>query len=175
VNGSDRGANVVLTGFMGTGKSTVGRLLAEHLGWTFVDTDALIESRHGAISEIFASRGEAAFRELERKVARELAQGSQMVIATGGRLMLDQQNAEVLGRRSRVFCLVASPADVLRRLGDEEGPERPLLAATDRVRRIIELLAERAAGYARFEQIDTEARTPAEIVADLVERLGLAG
>ena len=68
--------NVVLTGFMGTGKTTVGRLLAEDLGYEFVDTDELIERRHGPIAEIFASRGEEAFRQIERDVAAELARGA---------------------------------------------------------------------------------------------------
>ncbi|MCY4663604.1 MAG: hypothetical protein OXC00_02945, partial [Acidimicrobiaceae bacterium] len=76
--------NVVLTGFMGTGKTTVGRILAEHLGFDFVDTDAVIESRAGPIPEIFERAGEPGFRELERSVARELAGRTGLVIATGG-------------------------------------------------------------------------------------------
>jgi shikimate kinase len=87
--------NVVLTGFMGTGKTTVGRLLAERLGYGFVDTDALIVARHGPIAEIFAGRGEGEFRRLEAEVAAELADRTGLVIATGGRMLLDHGNAEV--------------------------------------------------------------------------------
>ena len=79
--------NVVLTGFMGTGKSTVGRLLAERLGYEFVDTDQLIVERYGPIPEIFATDGEAAFRAYEREVAGELAERQGLVIATGGRAL----------------------------------------------------------------------------------------
>lgn len=169
---SQNPTNVVLTGFMGTGKTTVGRLLAERLGYRFVDTDAVIESRHGPISDIFATHGEEHFRQLERVIAKELAVQSDLVVATGGRLMLDAVNAAALGSNGRVFCLTASADEVLRRVGgDSEGSERPLLAAADRLRRIAGLLAERAAGYLRFEQVDTEGRAPEEIVSDLVARL----
>ena len=88
--------NVVLTGFMGTGKTTVGRLLADELGYEFVDTDELIEQRHGSIADLFATRGEEAFRELERDVAAELARRSGLVVSTGGRMMLDPANVRAL-------------------------------------------------------------------------------
>ncbi len=84
-----RPGNVVLTGFMATGKTTVGRLLAERLGYEFVDTDQLIEQRHGPIPAIFRESGEGEFRRLERSVADELAARRQLVISTGGRLLLD--------------------------------------------------------------------------------------
>src|SRR5690606_6565646 len=99
--------NVVLTGFMGTGKTTVGRLLAERLGFEFVDTDALITERHGPIPEIFARDGEAAFRQFERALAAELAERSGLVVSTGGRLMLDPASAAALGNGAAVFCLTA--------------------------------------------------------------------
>ena len=164
--------NVVLTGFMGTGKTTVGRLLAAELGYAYVDTDEVIEARFGSIEEIFANGGEAEFRQLERVIARELASSAMFVIATGGRMMLDPVNEGVLGSTARVFCLVASPAEILRRLGNDS-PERPLLDGPDRLARIAELLEEREEGYARFEQVETNGMAPEEIVADLMERLGL--
>ena len=112
--------NIVLTGFMGTGKSTVGRVLAEKLGYTFVDTDTVIEQQHGPIPVIFAAEGEAAFRCFEAEVAATLAQGTHQVIATGGRLMLDPDNAAVLGATGAVFALTASADEILRRvLGDD--------------------------------------------------------
>lgn len=166
--------NVVLTGFMGTGKTTVGRLLATRLGFAFVDTDEVIEQRFGAIPEIFASAGEERFREIERFVAGELSGSAGLVIATGGRMMLDPANAAALGDRARVFCLVAPVEELIRRLEQGDGPERPLLAGADPAGRIADLLAERASGYGQFEHVDTEGRTPAEIVTELLLRLGIA-
>lgn len=157
---------------MGTGKTTVGQLLAAQLGYEFVDTDAVIESRHGSIPEIFATQGEERFREMERDLALELAARSELVVATGGRFMLDPANAELLATNGRVFCLAASAEEILRRVGNDDRAGRPLLAVADRLRRIVRLLAEREAGYRRFEQVDTEDRSPEDLVADLVIRLG---
>ena len=164
--------NVVLTGFMGTGKSTVGRLLAERLGFEFVDTDTVIEERHGPIPDIFRRDGEAAFRAIERDLSAELADRSQLVVATGGGFLLDPDNAAALGRNGRVFCLVADPDEIHRRVvADADEVERPLLAVADPRRRIEELLAERRAGYSRFTRIDTGGRAPDAIAADIVARL----
>ena len=166
------GRNVVLTGFMGTGKTTVGRLLAAELGFELVDTDALIEERHGPIAEIFASRGEAAFRAIEREIAAELADRTGLVIATGGRMLLDPANAAVLGAQGRVFGLVAAPEEVYARVSADRTPvERPLLAVPDPRRRIEELMAERAAGYGQFRQIPTDGRTPADVAAAILALL----
>lgn len=162
--------NVVLTGFMGTGKTTVGRLLAVHLDFVFVDTDEVIEQRFGAIADIFDSNGEALFRDYEREVALELAAADGLVIATGGKLMLDDVNAAALSNRGRVFCLASSPTEIMRRLG-ADATGRPLLAGSDPLARIEMLLAERQSGYGWFEQVPTDGRTPDEIVADLAKRL----
>lgn len=158
--------NIVLTGFMGTGKSTVGRLLAERLGRPFVDTDSLIEQRHGPISGIFAEHGEGWFRQLEREVAAELAGRRGQVVATGGRLMLDPANEATLGATGIVVCLAASVDELVARLA-EEADQRPLLRDGDPAVRIGALLAERATGYGRFPQVRTDGLTPEE-VADAV-------
>ena len=165
------GENVVLTGFMATGKSTVGRLLAIALDFEWVDTDALIEARYGPIDDIFQSNGEESFREMERRVAGELAGRRNLVISTGGRMMLDAENARVLGRSARVFCLTAEPEELLRRAVAQDGPERPLLTGGHPADRIRELLSERAEAYAQFEQVPTEGRAFGEIVQDILERL----
>jgi len=168
--------NVVLTGFMGTGKTTVGRLLAQRLGYEFVDTDAVIEERHGSIPAIFADRGETGFRAIERELARELADRRCLVVATGGRMMLDPDNEVSLGSGGTVFCLTAPGEVILRRVLDDESPvERPLLAGDDAAGRIAELLAERAPLYRRYPQVATEDRSPEEIVDDLLRRLKDAG
>jgi shikimate kinase len=164
-------ARVVLTGFMGTGKSTVGRLLAERLGYEFVDTDERIEEAHGPIPQIFAERGEAAFRRYERAQAHEVGALDAVVIATGGRMLLDPEAAAALGEDSRIFCLVASPAAIFGRIA-ADAPERPLLGGGDDLAtRIEELLTERESGYARFEQVPTDGRDPEEVVDDLLARL----
>jgi shikimate kinase len=165
----DRSGNVVLTGFMGTGKTTVGRILADLLGYEFVDTDDVIAARHGPIETIFSERGEEAFRELEREVARDLAQRDRLVISTGGRLMLDPVNAAVLGSGARVFCLTASAETIAARVLD--GPPRPLLAGPDPLTRIRTLLAERAPAYAAFEQISTDSLTAADIAHEIAARM----
>lgn len=161
--------NIVLTGFMGTGKSTVGRLLAERLGWRWVDTDALIEERHGPIPRIFAEHGEERFRELEREVAAELAGGHSTIIATGGRLLLDPDNEAALGATGVIVCLSASTEELVTRLADGAGG-RPLLQGGDPAARIGALLAERAAAYGRFPQVVTDGLHPGE-VADAVVAL----
>ena len=161
--------NVVLTGFMGTGKTTVGRILADLLGYEFVDTDDVIVERHGPIEAIFSERGEEAFRELEREVARDLAGRDGLVISTGGRLMLDPVNASTLGARAHVFCLTATAETVAARVLD--GPPRPLLAGENPIARIRELLAERVTGYAQFEQLATDNLASADIAHALVARL----
>ena len=155
--------NIVLTGFMGTGKTTVGVLLAELLGYDFVDTDQVIEADHGPIPLIFAEQGEAAFRAIEREVAAELAERSGTVIATGGRMLLDERNARVLSNGGRVFCLTAPAEVIVARVVADGTEDRPLLRGDDPAGRVRELLAERRAGYARFEQIDTDGRSPDEI------------
>ncbi len=163
--------NVVLTGFMGTGKTTVGRALAELLEFEFVDTDQLIEADHGPIPVIFAEQGEDAFREIEAQVATELAERAGLVIATGGRLMLDPGNATVLGASGRVFCLTAPVEVILDRVVGDGTAHRPLLDGDDPAGRIRVLLTEREAAYTAFESVETADRSPATIAADLHHRL----
>ncbi|MDH4364648.1 MAG: shikimate kinase [Acidimicrobiia bacterium] len=164
------GPSVVLTGFMATGKTTVGRALADLLGYRFVDTDAVITERHGPIPAIFAQQGEDAFRRIEREVAAELAGHPDLVVATGGRLMLDPANVATLGAPPAVVvCLQASAEAIVARLrADATGVEdRPLLAGDDPERRVRDLLTERAAGYGRFPPVPTEGRTPGEIAEEI--------
>jgi 3-dehydroquinate synthase len=162
------GHNVVLTGFMGTGKTTVGRLLADDLGFEFVDTDQLIEQRHGPIPDVFARRGEEGFREIERSIAAELATKTGLVISTGGRMMLDPANVRALSANGRVFCLVATPEEVFERVtNDPSRVERPLLQVPDPRQRIVELMSERDRQYRRFPQLVTDAMTPQDVARDL--------
>ena len=163
--------NLVLTGFMGTGKTTVGNQLAQKLGMVFVDTDEMIESRHGPISRIFAERGEGEFRAIEREVARELGAKTGLVIATGGRMILDPENFKALSRNGRIFCLVATPEEIHHRvMSDETRRDRPLLQVEDPRERIIELLSERQGEYGRFPQLVTDHAGPG-VIADEVAQL----
>lgn len=164
--------NVVLAGFMGTGKSTVGALLARRLSYEFVDSDALIEQDHGPIADIFTERGEAAFRDIERDLVSELADRSGLVIATGGGLVLDDSNTTRLAATGRIFCLRADIGELVQRLmGSADGAARPLLGGPDPASRIRQLLAERAAIYERFEQVETTARSPAQVTDHILSLL----
>jgi len=167
-----RDQNIILTGFMGSGKSTVGKLLAEQLGYEFIDTDQLIEKKEGmSIPDIFRERGEAAFRALERLVAKELGGKSSLVIATGGGLMLDDENAGILQKTGRVFCLVASPEEILRRISKNPEGDRPLLQADDPGKRVVELLQKRQEGYGQYQQIITSGKTVVQVVHELKDQL----
>lgn len=167
--------NIILTGFMGTGKSSVGRRLAVRLGYAFVDTDEVIEARIGrTVQEIFRDRGEAAFREMEAALARELGARNRQVIATGGRLMLDAGNAAALCRKGRVFCLWADPAQILSRVANDKAAVRPLLEGPDPAARIRALLDARRAGYARFEPIVTTGKSIEAVVKELLDRIAEA-
>lgn len=161
---------IVLTGFMATGKSTVGRLLAERLGYRWIDTDAVIEKRHGTIADIFAHRGEPAFREMERFVAADVAGETNVVVSTGGGMMLDESTADLLATGARVFCLTADAEAILERV-TAQGETRPLLTTEDPVAEIGRLLAARTERYARFEQIDTSGCSVNQVVDGLVARL----
>ncbi len=161
-------ANIVITGFMGTGKSSVGRLVADRLGRAFVDMDLLIEEAEGcSIAEIFAAKGEPYFRSLERDLCLELSARSGLVIATGGGALIDARNRELMDRSGMLFCLQCGPDEILRRLARAE--DRPLLEVEDRRKRIETLLAHRQAAYAQIPyQIETTGRTIDQVVEEVI-------
>ena len=162
--------NIIFTGFMGTGKTTVGKMLAQKLGREFIDTDQLIEERQGlTIPEIFEQLGEPAFRKMEAAVARELGHREGLVISTGGRLMLDPANVDALSVNGRVFCLVATPQEILSRIESDTDHHRPLLDVPNPGEQIVELLQERRKGYQRFLKMTTDEKQPADITEDFIE------
>lgn len=163
--------NIILTGFMGTGKTTVGRLLAAHLNMQFVDSDELIVERNGrSIADIFSQEGESFFRQLETQITQELAAQRGFVVATGGRLMLDPSNAEMLAATGPVYCLRADPADILARLANDN-IQRPLLAVPDPEWRLRQLLHARAEGYGRFPQITTSGKSAEDVATEIIALL----
>lgn len=144
-------AQVILTGFMATGKTEVGRRLAKLLGRPFVDTDGLVEAAAGrSVTQIFAAEGEDAFRSRERAAVVQACGVRDAVIATGGGTLLDPDSRRELAAAGPVVCLSAEPVDILRRVGDPGS--RPLLAQcngeSSRLERIRSLLAARAPAYA---------------------------
>lgn len=138
--------NLVLVGFMGSGKSSIGRAAAHRLGFQFVDTDALVIERAGLeISEIFARHGEDHFRDLETRVIESLSPFTRYVIATGGGAVLREQNRQLLRELGYVVLLTASPEIIYERVG--RSTKRPLLQTADPKAVIARLLAERAPAY----------------------------
>ena len=156
---------IALVGFMGSGKSTVGRLLAAAVGYRLVDVDDLIQEQAGmSIAEIFLRLGEPSFRELESRLLLGLGRRRGLVIATGGGAPMQPSNHEFLRTRCRTFYLEISAAEVRRRLGSDPG--RPKLAATREG--VEELLAARRPWYeAVGDTVTAEGRTPAQMVATI--------
>lgn len=157
--------NIILMGFSGTGKSAIGRLLAQRLGWDFVDTDELIAARFGKpIQRIFAEEGEPAFREAEREIVAQVCRRSRQVVALGGGAVVDQRNRQAILDGNRVFRLEAGPETILQRLSADTDEVRPLLQGQDPLGRIRALRQAREEVYSLFRRvIDTEGRSPAEL------------
>ena len=155
--------NVVLIGFMGTGKSEIGKRLAVELGWSYMDTDLRIEEREGlTIPRIFEKSGEKYFRELEKKIVAELADKESCVIATGGGAVKNSANLRTLRRNGILIGLSASPEAIMTRTA---GSDRPLLRHEAPLRRIRELLEDRHPYYALSDhRIDTTHKQPEQVV-----------
>lgn len=165
--------NIILAGFMGTGKSSVGRKLAERLGWTFIDTDEIIERRAGrTISEIFATDGEPAFRAMEAAIARELAGMRNHVVSTGGGMVVAEANLRALEAAGAVVLLEADAEAIYNRIKSQT--HRPLLAKPDPRAEIERLLALRAEAYGRIAiKVATGGKDQQSIAHEILERLGL--
>jgi len=169
VKGWDR---VVLVGLMGSGKTTVGRLLAGRLGWSFVDLDEEVEAAAGAtVEELFRTRGEQAFRGLEARAGVDALAGTGAVIAPGGGWSLAPGRLEALPRGSLSVWLQVTPETAVAR-ATRGGMVRPLLAGQDRVARASELLREREAVYrCALLHLDAEDATPAALARAIVEHM----
>jgi len=166
--------NITLTGFMGTGKTAVGKQLAKRLGWQFVDVDRLIEaSATKPVAKIFAEHSEAVFRRLEKRMIRRVTRGREQVIATGGGAFVDAENRRALRAGGPVICLTASPKVILQRVSPTLS-KRPLLAhVPSPLSRIQHLLAQRASAYAHADlTIDTSHLTIDEVVERIWAQIG---
>jgi 3-dehydroquinate synthase len=165
---------IVLTGFMGTGKTSVGEELGRRLGYPFIDTDDLIEEREDMpISLIFKEKGEDFFRDVERRVVEKVSLMSNVVIATGGGVIKDKKNVENLRRRGILVWLQADPGIILKRVL-LEGGKRPLLDVEEPLNEIKRLLAEREGLYRQSDiSIDTNYITTGEAAQEIIENLSL--
>lgn len=165
---------IVLTGFMGTGKTSVGEELSRRLGYIFHDTDDLIERREGMpVSQIFRERGEEYFRGVERSVVEEVSLRADVVISTGGGVIKDERNIKNLGKGGIIIWLRAEPEIILKRVM-LEGGKRPLLDVEEPLHEIVRLMSERKRFYMKSDlAIDTDYVTPGEIVDEIIEKLGL--
>lgn len=170
------GSNIILAGFMGAGKSSVGRCLAALLGMAHLDTDALVEAEAGAtISEIFRTRGEAWFRRLEARAVRQASQLNNTVISVGGGALIDQRNVNVLKRAGILVWLRTSPESVVARLraeGTSSINARPVLAGKADLEQVRSLMRAREDGYRQAHiAVDTDGKRPDEIACQIAREI----
>jgi len=164
--------NINLVGFMGTGKTTVGKELARRLGYRFVDADEEVEREEGrSISSIFAEDGEPAFRRLESEMIRRLSEKDGLVVSAGGGAVIDPVNVENMRKGGPVVCLTATPQEIYDRV--RHSTHRPLLDTPDPMAKIVGLLNDRAEFYARADYtVDTTGKTVDYIVDEVLRITG---
>ncbi|AFY71011.1 shikimate kinase [Thalassoporum mexicanum PCC 7367] len=159
-----QGVNLFLIGMMGAGKSTVGKLAAQRLGYHFIDTDDTIESYAGkSIPQIFADSGEAEFRQIEHNVLMQVSAYRNLVVATGGGIVVDRQNWAHL--HSGVVAWLDVPIEVLHQRLTKNNGKRPLLQVEDPMQRLTNLYNQRLSLY---QQADIQVAIPDDSAAELV-------
>jgi shikimate kinase len=166
--------NLALIGFMGTGKSSVGRLVAQLLHFTYLDTDQVVECRaHKTISDIFQQDGEPAFRQWEQVIVEELTQRRKTVISTGGGLPVCQANLDSLKTHALVVCLWATADTIYERVRDHD--HRPLLDELDPLSKIRQLLSIREPYYRQADVlVNTERRSVREVAVQVIHQFHMA-
>lgn len=162
-------SNIVLVGFMGTGKSVVGKTLAAKLDREFLELDEIIEQREGiAIREIFETKGESYFRDVEKQVVKEISEKTGIIISTGGGAVVDEENMRNLKKNGIIICLEASPGIILKRI--KGLATRPLLNISDPKEKIKELLKKRETCYRKADFcINTDPLTVEEVVNNIIK------
>jgi shikimate kinase len=173
VNSDRHLVNIALIGFMGTGKTSVGRLVAEQLHFEYLDTDELIQTQTGrSITDIFTKDGEPAFRALEEKVVEELSSRTKTVISTGGGLPVNPKNLASLKTHALVVSLWSSPEKIWERVRHQS--HRPLLHDENPQAKIRELLALRAPFYKQADVLlNTDLRSVREVAQQVVHQFRL--
>ncbi|MEW6416792.1 MAG: shikimate kinase [Nitrospirota bacterium] len=166
--------NIILTGFMGTGKTEVGKELSRLLNMKLIDVDTEIEkSKNRTINEIFKQFGEPRFREIETEMIRKLSEDKNCIISTGGGVVLKQENMDILRRNGVIVCLMATPETILKRTSNSD--DRPLLQVENPLNKIKELLNFRRPFYEKADlMIDTEGKTPLQIAEEIIEKVRIA-
>lgn len=170
--------NLFLIGYRGSGKTTVAVALAQQLDWPWIDADAELERRAGmTIKQIFAEKGELAFRDLETAVLQDLAARKGQIVALGGGVVLRAENRSVLRERGKTVWLQASPETLVRRISDDPTTvdRRPNLTAQGGLAEIRNLLEQRTPLYAECANmtINAEHTLPDEIAHQIIASLGL--
>lgn len=166
--------NIILTGFMGAGKTSVGVRLARDLGYAFVDTDGLIEAdQKTTITAIFSNFGEAYFRDVESRVIRQVLESGEQVVATGGGAVIREENRKAFKEGGITICLAARPETVYERIRHET--HRPLLQVPDPLARIRGLLADREQFYRQADLvIETDGKTVDGVIDEIRQRVRYA-
>jgi len=166
-------SNIALIGFMGTGKTAVGQILAEKLKLKFIETDTLIKEETGkTIPQIFADVGEEGFRELEIEAAKQAARKKKTVIACGGGLVLNRINIDRLKKNAVIVHLTASPGETLKRVQRQAG-ERPLLDVENPLEAIRDMIKFRRPFYERAAdiRINTNKMTPEAVAEEIIRKI----
>jgi len=173
-------ANIVITGFSGTGKSLVAREVAQRLNWNFIDTDEeIVELASKSIAEIFQQDGESGFRELERGIIKNVCQRKQTVVAVGGGAVVDPQNYELLAKSGAIVCLEAKPEVIYHRLFKSsvyrvENEVRPLLAGDNPLEHIRQLKSSRQPYYANADwTVHTDNLSIADVAGEVIRAWSL--
>jgi shikimate kinase len=170
--------NLTLIGYRATGKTTLARLLAERLGWEWIDADVEIERRAGkSIARIFDEDGEGVFRDLEAQVIADLCRRERLVLAAGGGAPLRAESRQTMRANGKVVWLKARPETILARMSGDPttAGRRPNLTERGPLEEIIQLLEQREPIYRESAhlQADTEGKTPEQLVAEILDRLEL--
>jgi len=166
--------NIILTGFMGVGKTSVGTRLAKDLGYTFIDTDTLIEAdQHMDITSIFTKLGEPYFRDVEARIIRQVMEGEKQVVSTGGGAVIRNENRAAFNKSGFVICLAARPEIIFERIKHET--HRPMLQTPDPKVKIKELLENREKFYRQADLIiDTSEQSVDDAVEEIKEKVRYA-
>jgi shikimate kinase len=167
---------LILIGYRATGKTTLARLLAERLGWDWIDADVEIERRAGkSIARIFAEDGEPAFRDLEAQVVADLCRRDDLVLAAGGGAPLRPESRQAMKRSGKVVWLKAQPETILARMSGDQTTlgRRPSLTEKGPLDEIVHLLGQREPIYRESAdlEVDTESKAPGEIVSEILHYL----